>query len=353
MCWWRTPPSVFGCLWFCPRFEINHSDFDRQLPRWQMGGCACKQHHDHWPWSPVLWKGFRMLRAMGHMCVSLYACVSVCICGSVWVVCLCVHQGVGGGEYREEGGGGGHETHAYREGTRTGPQGSPGIRRASICLTDSYLFLTMFFILSWKIKKNRGFLGSVALRHYSQNFKERFKEWWNQWSHGSPRGDEKHLIYQEGIRKSNYRITSPFRRLFAPVWGEESLRTESVGRTGLVAECWPPVCLGGTTLGDAEVLILWFHIWEGTKTRNSKSGADLGKEVGVAKPGVPVHGKGSRGRWGIAWDIEPPWGTDCTATPTPPSCAPYHATVHHLACVYLCLWIFCPCAFRLSFTVFV
>jgi len=88
------------------------------------------------------------------------------------------------------------------------------------------------------------------------------------------------LRYQEGVRKSDYRITSPFRRLFAHVWGEESLRTESVGRTGSVAGCWPPVCPGGTSQGEAEVPILWFHIWEGTETGNAKSGADCGKEAG-------------------------------------------------------------------------
>lgn len=104
----------------------------------------------------------------------------------------------------------------------------------------------------------------------------------NQWPRGCPKGDEQHLRYQEGVRKSNYRITSPYRRLFAHVWGEESLRTESVGRTGLVAECWPPVCPGGTSQGG-EVLILWFHIWEGTKAGNSKSGADRGKEAGTVK----------------------------------------------------------------------
>lgn len=96
MCWWRTPPSVFGCLWFCPRFEVNHSDFDRQFPQWQMGGCACKQHHYHWPWSPVLWKGFRMLRAMGHRCVS----VCMCVCVYLWVCLSCVSVCASGGRRR-------------------------------------------------------------------------------------------------------------------------------------------------------------------------------------------------------------------------------------------------------------
>ena len=55
------------------------------------------------------------------------------------------------------------------------------------------------------------------------------------------RGEEQHLRSQEDVIKSDYRITPPFRRLFANVWGGESLGIESVGRIGLAAERWPLV----------------------------------------------------------------------------------------------------------------
>ena len=112
------------------------------------------------------------------------------------------------------------------------------------------------------------------------------------------RGEEQHLRSQEDVIKSDYRITPPFRRLFANVWGGKSLRIESVGRIGLAAECWPLVCPWGTSQAKAKVLVLWFLIWEGTEAGSSKSGADRGKEAGVVKPGVPVQGEGRRGRWG-------------------------------------------------------